>query len=302
MNHQAFILAGATASGKTSVVHYLAQAHGATILSADSMLVYKGMDIGTAKPTLAERSQVPYFGLDCVEPGQTFNTAQWLDSLKGAPALERPLYVTGGTGLYIKSLIHGLDPSCEVPADLRERLSSATPEALRTILTNAGIDPGQALADPANPRRLQRAAELTLLGQPIPSRWRELQPSPILALRYPRETLHQRIAQRVDQMYEMGLLEETTRLLDTYPLWSNTAQKAIGYAEAIACISGDMTLAQAKERTIIRTRQLARRQETWLNHQTLVTWITPTTTDSLDTIAQIVFESWRHHAPTPITL
>lgn len=302
MTPTANILAGATASGKTGVCQYIAEQTGAAIISADAMLVYQGMDIGTAKPTLDERNAVPYYGLDCVTPGMSFNTSRWLDALKPIRSHTNQLIVTGGTGLYIKALIQGLDPQEETDPALRASLSTLTKDELITRLRQSGIEPETALSDPQNPRRLQRALELVLSGQPLPQRWKTVDPITLPALYYPRAILHRRIEQRVHLMYDAGLLNETMHLLATYPTWSTTAEKAIGYAEAIACSRGDITQAQAIERTIIRTRQLAKRQETWLRHQVNIHWIAPTPNATTESISETVIDYWKQHGPTTLHL
>lgn len=282
-----YCLAGATASGKSAVAQRLAERYHAAILSADAMLVYQGMDIGTAKPSPAERGTVPYFGIDCVTPADTFTTARWLEAAQTAQASAAPLIVTGGTGLYFSALLRGLDSAPAGNPALREQLEALPLAELQARLANRGVT----LPDMANPRRLVRALEILECGGELPQRWQTTERPPLLALTWTRATLHQRIAQRVDQMYAQGLLEETQALRDRYPVWSPTAQQAIGYAEALAVLDGTMTLAQAKERTVIRTRQLARRQETYLRHQFNLTWIAADGL-SLEALADRVAQAW----------
>lgn len=280
-------LAGATATGKSAVVQRLAERHQAAILSADAMLVYKGMDIGTAKPSLVERGSVPYFGLDCVTPAESFTTARWLEAAQEARNSASQLFVTGGTGLYFSALLRGLDPAPAGNPEVRARLEALSLAELQAKLTARGVT----LPDMANPRRLVRALEILESGGELPRSWQSAQRPKLLALTWERATLHRRIAQRVDQMYAQGLLEETEALRERYPVWSPTAQQAIGYAEALAVLDGQMTVEQAKERTVIRTRQLARRQETYLRHQFELTWL-PADGLSLEALADRVALAW----------
>lgn len=284
-------LAGATATGKSAVVQALAEKHGTAILSADAMLVYKGMDIGTAKPTAAERARVPYYGLDCVTPEERFSTEAWLahgvDRWRaGSP--ETPLFVTGGTGLYFSALLRGLDPAPPANDALRAELDTLTLEALQARLP----EPLAPQVDRKNRRRLIRAIEILESGHPLPEAWKQQEKPRLFALTRDRAALHRRIALRVEQMYAEGLLEETAQLLRDYPVWSRTAAQAIGYAEAVGVLKGDLSQAEAMEKTVIRTRQLAKRQETYLRHQFDVTWICAGESDTLARLMQKVEAAW----------
>lgn len=285
-----FCLAGATATGKSAVVQLLAERYGAAILSADAMLVYQGMDIGTAKPSLAERAAVPYFGLDLVTPAERCTVATWLDHATQARAKDpdRPLFVTGGTGLYFSALLRGLDPAPPANPDLRAELEACSLAELQARLARHEVT----IPDMANPRRLVRALEIFESGHPLPDAWTAVQKPALLALTWERAALHARIAERVERMYAEGLLEETHTLRKTYPEWSQTAQQAIGYAEALAVLDGSLSEAEAKERTVIRTRQLARRQETYLRHQFEITFL-PADGLSLDQLAERVARAWK---------
>ena len=284
-----YCLAGATASGKTAVAQALAERLGLPILSADAMLVYAGMDIGTAKPTAAERGAVPYFGLDLVTPGEDFSAAAWLAEARRAQAASPTgLIVAGGTGLYFSALLRGLDPTPPANPALRARLEALPPEELRARLRAHG----QTVADAANPRRLVRALEILEQGGALPAGWGERPRPRLLALTWPRETLYRRIAARVEAMYAAGLLEEAAALRRRFPAWSRTAAQAIGYAEAFAVLDGAMTEAEARERTVVRTRQLARRQETYLRHQFTVDWVQAGPGDGIESLAGRVAEKW----------
>ncbi len=285
-------LAGATASGKSAVVQVLAERLGGAILSADAMLVYRGMDIGTAKPSPEERARVPYGGVDCVTPAEDFSVAAWLAAAERFQQThaDKPLFVTGGTGLYFTALLRGLDPLPAGDPTLRAELEALPLAELQARVQAHGLT----LPDMANPRRLVRALEIIHLGG-LDQLLRRvtMPPPPILALAPARPLLHTRIAQRVERMYADGLLDETAELRRAYPHWSRTARQAIGYAEAIDVLDGRATESEAKERTVIRTRQLARRQETYLRHQFAVEWIEVAADDTADSLADRLMERCR---------
>ncbi len=286
---QWYCLAGATASGKSAVAQYLAERYHWPILSADSMLIYQGMDIGTAKPTLEERTRVSYFGLDCVTPAEDFNAQRWLQDADRAAATGAPgVFVAGGTGLYYSVLLRGLEPQYPIDLDLRAELEALSLEELQARLARYQVT----LADHKNPRRIIRALEQLERGYPLPQQWTQQEKPKLWALRHPREKLHQRIAQRVEQMYASGLLDEVRDLQCRYPTWSRTALQAIGYAEAIDYLNGTISLESAKERTIIRTRQLAKRQETYLRGQFDTQWIDVLTGDTVETLANKIATLW----------
>lgn len=284
-----YCLAGATATGKSAVAQLLAERIGGVILSADAMLVYRSLDIGTAKPSRAERGDVPYFGIDCVTPAEDFSAAMWLNEAERASASSAPCIVAGGTGLYFSALLRGLDPSPPSNPALRATLEALPLEALQARLAATG----RTIADPSNPRRLVRALEILESGGELPGGWQEKVKPALTALTWDRAVLHQRIARRVEEMYATGLLVEAERARTLYPQWSRTAAQAIGYAEAFAVLDGTMSLAEAKERTVIRTRQLARRQEVYLRGQFEVTWIRGESGDTVESLAEKVAQEWQ---------
>lgn len=284
-----YCLAGATATGKSAVAQWLAERTDAVILSADAMLVYEGLDIGTAKPSVAERGTVPYYGVDCVTPAADFSAAAWLAEAERAEATGKPCIVAGGTGLYFSALLRGLDPSPPANPELRAALEQLPLAELQARLAATG----RTIADPENPRRLVRALEILESGGELPSGWQQKVKPRLTALTWDRAVLHQRIARRVEEMYAAGLLEEAERVRKAYPVWSRTAAQAIGYAEAFGVLDGGMTLAEAKERTVVRTRQLARRQEVYLRGQFEVTWIRGEAGDTVETLAEKVARVWQ---------
>ncbi|MBC8207202.1 MAG: tRNA (adenosine(37)-N6)-dimethylallyltransferase MiaA [Kiritimatiellales bacterium] len=261
----AFVLVGPTASGKSSIAQLLAEQTGAPVVSADSMNIYRGMDIGTAKPSPAERGAVEYHGIDLADPTEPFSVGDWLNAVK--PALDgQTSIVAGGTGLYVKCLLAGLDELPAADEALRARAEKMSLAELQAEARAAAPEAYDSLADNENPRRLVRLLEHGGLPQK-----EKVELPTVVGLHVERDVLHKRIATRVDKMYANGLIEEA-RGLSGLQL-SVTAEKAIGYAEAFAVLRGGMTEAQAKERTIIRTRQLAKRQMTWFRTQLNVEWV-----------------------------
>lgn len=308
-HHTAFILAGATATGKTAAAQLLAEHMGCSILSADAMLVYQGMDIGTAKPTPQERGDVPYAGIDIVTPAEPFSTGRWLEAaslaLRSLGNNAQPPIVVGGTGLYIKALTDGLlssEPAPELRAKWQAVLDHEGVAGLQHALLQRAPEAFGTLSDTTNPRRLLRALEHLETDGRLPKHWDapNTPAAPVIVLTLPREQLHRRIERRVDQMFSAGLLDEVRALRSAYPSWSPTAAKAIGYEEACALLDRKLSHEEARERIIIRTRQLAKRQETWFRHQAVAHWLMITEQDAPQTVAQRVLDLWRTHGPTRI--
>lgn len=308
---RAWFLVGPTASGKSTVAQYLAERDVCDILSADAMLVYRGMDIGTAKPTPAERARVRYYGLDLVEPREPFSAGAYrlaaLQAFQDTAARRvRPLIVVGGTGLYIKSLTDGLVPRSPRQSAIREeagrRLAAEGIGALQAWLEQ--VDPARyaSLADPKNPRRLMRALETALAGEaPAAGNWRAPQDSPrILGLKWSLPQLYDRIQVRVQAMFTGGLLAEVERLLQAGFEDAPTARLAIGYAEAAAYLRAKCSLAEAMATTAVRTRQLAKRQMTWFRHQCNVEWLAVDAAMTIADMAAAVRADWQMHGPTPV--
>ncbi len=298
------ILAGATATGKTALCQIIAERENCSILSADSMLVYKGMDIGTAKPTPAERNAVSYYGIDLATPDQNFNTGIWLQSARRSLAdSESGLIVTGGTGLYIKALTSGLE-SAAVDPHRREKWEKIWQtdgiQALQRELQCRLESSAAPVQNETNPRRLIRAlVHLDECGA-LPTNWQCAPKPAIIALTMPRDQLHRRIRRRVENMFAQGLLDEVRRLRERYPCWSGTARAAIGYREATAVLNGEITETEAIERICARTRQLAKRQETWFRHQFATSWCRIDEDDSLEQTAAKVLKLWHEYGKTAV--
>lgn len=308
-----FFLVGPTASGKSAVAQRLAESQGTAILSADSMLVYRGMDLGTDKPGPAERRQVPYYGLDLALPNESFSVGHYLEraaaELRGEDAGQTvPLIVAGGTGLYVNALIHGLGDvppgSPERRAVWENRLKSEGVCALQSALSDLSPVLYQGLSDKDNPRRLIRALELAEAGvEQFPTGWEGARTSPpLVGIRRGADALNGRIEERVRNMFRSGLVEEVRGLLERYGALAPTAERAIGYAEAMAILSGQCGEMEAVERTVLRTRKLAKRQRTWFAHQVNVEWVEVTSGMDDDAIARKVAEEWGKHGARELSV
>ena len=279
------VISGATATGKSVLAIALAQELQGEIINADSMQLYQGMDIGTAKLPFEERAGIPHHLLDVVPVKQDVTVA-WYQTQARAKVDELlskniPVIVVGGTGLYIKALLDDLNFPDTDPV-IRQRITDeaevAGAEAMHAQL--ATLDPAAALAIPvANIRRVIRALEvIELTGQPytssLPRQDSTRYPDAIqIGLAMEREHLGERINTRVDRMWDQGLVDEVETLIDQGLLEGSTAQKAIGYSQIIAMKHGLTTEDEAKEETKRATRQYARRQETWFSRDTRITWL-----------------------------
>ena len=278
-------LVGPTAAGKTELALALAERLGAEVVSADAMLVYRGMDIGTAKPTPEERARVPHHLVDLVDPGEEFSVARFQPLARAAIAdvLERgrlPLLV-GGSGLYFHAVVDEFVFPPTVPA-VRARLEA---EAAATGLPElygrlAAADPAAAARiQPGNLRRTVRALEvMELTGRPFSS-FRAAMDDPVsryrltvLGLDPGAELLRARVAERVAAMAAAGLVEEVRRLAER-PL-SRTARQALGYKELLDAMDQGSSISEALEAVIRRTRAYARRQLAWFRRDPRVRWST----------------------------
>lgn len=274
----AVVLTGPTASGKSGVAIDLARRIDGEIISVDSIAVYRGMDIGTAKPTLAERERVAHHLIDVACPSQEYSVANYLASVWRALSEIRsrgriPLLV-GGTPMYLKGLLYGFDPGPPADWDFRRAvegdLAEHGPDVLHQRLWQ--VDPLSAhRLSPTDVRRVTRALEVAYLtGRPISHRQTQFDQPPrgldgrLFVIRWPRPELHKRIQRRVHGMFSGGLVEEVRMLLARHGELSRTAKIAVGYREVLALLQGQIDEKTAVEEVVAHTRQLARRQETWL--------------------------------------
>ena len=277
---QCIFLAGPTASGKSAVSLILAERLNAEIVSLDSMTVYRGMDIGTAKPALEERARVPHHLIDIADPHVDFSVAEFLRmaSLAVEDIVNRgrvPLFA-GGTGLYLRSILRGMSEGPEANWEIRSqwerRARENGSEWLHGQLRN--VDPVTAARlHPNDMRRIIRAIEVfELTGNPISSGHQHGQRLPEQAARLVvwldpnREWLRKRIGDRVDDMMRQGWLEETRMLLLRTPKPGRTAGQALGYRELSGHLEGQTTLEAAVEQIRTATRQFAKRQYTWFRN------------------------------------
>lgn len=298
----AWILVGPTAAGKTVIAQCLAEEKKAVVLSADAMLVYRGMDAGTAKPPLEYREKVPYFGIDIVAPNEPYNVALYLDEARKAVAFahqqKKPLIIVGGSGLYIKCLLAGLDKSATSLPEVRRHweviFSRQGIRPLQDELQKTAPELWRALPDQHNPRRLLRALENAAGGKSrATTSWSESEQSATVAgIAVPRAILNERIFSRAEQFFQRGLLEEVRHLATVGIAKNATALQAIGYREALDHIQGHISLSEAIALTATRTRQLAKRQMTWFRHQLNIEWITPLEGQSIEDIARTVDALW----------
>jgi tRNA dimethylallyltransferase len=277
------VILGPTASGKSALAMAAAQHVGAEILSIDSMQIYKGMEIGTAKPSGEEQARVKHHLIDVVEPSESFSVSQFVERADAviADAKQRgvPLIATGGTPMYYKALFEGLFEGPGTDESVRQRLRVMSNESLHARLSE--VDPASAARIHVNDtKRLIRALEVyEISGKPISAlqnewgtgehRHRALW----VGLDWEKEALNRRINARVRDMMNAGWLEETRRLVERYPNLSKTAGEATGYQELIAHLRGEMSLEEAVEQIKIATRQLARRQVKWFRRFEKVTWL-----------------------------
>ncbi|WP_372796567.1 tRNA (adenosine(37)-N6)-dimethylallyltransferase MiaA [Pontiella sp.] len=295
----AFFIIGPTASGKSAVAQHIAEREGQLIVSADSMNIYRGMDIGTAKPTPADRKNANYAGFDLAEPTEKFSVAAYLDAVRPSFESGREIIVAGGTGLYVKCLTEGFDEVPPADSRLRNELEALDFQALETRAKTEAAALYETLTedDRQNPRRLIRILEKGGLAN---TKWNSRPKPRLVGLHVERAVLLERIEKRVDQMYAAGLLDEA-EALSRLEL-SETAMQAIGYAEAFAVLHREMTLEEAKERTVIRTRQLAKRQMTWFRNQLNVEWIDTAGFQSLEKLAEAVSNAWKETGSTPVVI
>ena len=287
------VIVGPTASGKSALALELArrdralQGGGAAVelVSVDSMAVYRGMDIGTAKPTAAEQAEVRHHLIDLVDPAERFTVVDYATAFgatmadiaaRGAVSL-----LVGGTGLYLRAVVDGLTPPPEfgsIAAEL-EAEAHATADGVVALHRRLGeLDPlAASRMEPTNLRRVVRALSVCLgTGRPFSSYGPGLQTYPevpfrMLGIDLDRDTLDERIADRYRRQVEAGFVDEVRRLME-HPM-SRTAAQALGYSELRAHLAGECSLDEALEVAIARTRRFARRQQRWLARDPRITWI-----------------------------
>jgi tRNA dimethylallyltransferase len=280
------VVLGPTASGKSDVaMAYAGSSSGVELLAVDAMQVYRRMDIGTAKPSAADRAVVPHHGVDLAEPSEEFTVAQFTRHATAALAdisdRGKRAAIVAGTGLYLRAITDPMEIPGQWPtvrAELEARAGIGGPERLHAQLT--ALDPlAASRMEPTNTRRVVRALEVTIGGgRPFSSFGPGLDQHPPvpfvqIGLQWDRAALTERIARRVHAMMVNGLLAEVDALLHETGGLSRTAQQALGYKELIAHLRGECTLDEAVDTTILRTRQFAVRQERWFRRDPRVRWV-----------------------------
>ena len=288
-------IVGPTASGKSAVALGFARRHpGTELVAVDSMQVYRGMDIGTAKPTPAERAEIPHHLLDLADPSEEVSVVRWRaaadDALGAIDARGNRAVLVGGTGLYLRAAIDRLEPPGAWP-DIRDQLD-AEPDTAALYDRLRALDPlGASRMEPTNRRRIVRALEVTLgSGRPFSSFGPGLTAYPPVAVRqvglqWSRAALARRIEARYAAQLADGFLAEVAALAARPQQLSRTASQALGYKELLGHLDGQCSLDEALATAIARTRRFAVRQERWFRRDPRIRWV-PITGDG-DLIAAL---------------
>ena len=298
-------LAGPTAVGKSELALLLAENLNGEIISVDSMQVYRGMDIGTAKPSREERDRIPHHLIDIIDVTEPFDAARFIrlaaEAIEKILARGRLPILCGGTGFYFSALLGGLGTAPPANASLRAELMAAPLPGLLEELSQA--DPATyETIDRQNPRRVVRAIEvIRLTGKPFSQQRSAWQTSASPASERPEfyyfsrspAALHRRIETRVDQMFQRGLVEETRCLLPLGLDQNLTAAQALGYRQVIEHLRGERALSETIELVKVRTRQFAKRQITWFKKQPRVKRLDLQPDESLAVVAARLTDEWQ---------
>jgi len=303
------VITGPTASGKERLALAVAGRLGGEIVSADSMKVYRSLEIGTAKPSTEARRAVPHHLVDVADPDETFSAARWLALAEAAIAAIRARgrvpVVSGGTPFYLKALLEGLFEGPAADADLRRRLRDEAAERGSAHLHArlARVDPATAgRVHPNDLRRIVRALEVfEKTGRPISDlqrqwgrrrgEWRPL----VVAIRRGRDDLTRRITERARRMLAAGLVDEVRGLLASGTGLARGPRQALGYAEVLAHLAGDVAEADLLGAIVAHTRQFARRQMTWLARFEDIVWLDAGLDAPTDDLADRVVALWCAH-------
>lgn len=279
MNNRVIAVVGATASGKTSYAIELAKKINGEIISADSRLVYKEMDIGTAKPTIDEMQEIPHYMIDVVEPEYNYSVGLYVKEAKKhiTDIISRgkvPI-VVGGTGLYFRVLLENYDlPDVKPDYELRKELSSYSYEELLEMLTKLDEKAANSVEKNDKKKLIRYIEIIKLAGKPLDLvrgvKEKEFNVEWV-GLNFPREILYDRINKRVDLMIEQGLIDETKKLLQKHGRISNITD-TIGYREVLSYLDGELSLDEAKDKLKQNTRNYAKRQLTWFRKNEQINW------------------------------
>ena len=290
MKRVLYAVMGPTASGKTALALDLAERLGGEIISCDSAAVFRGLDIGTAKPALAEQARIPHHLIDVLEPTEQWSAADFADAadekIAALWSAGRVAILCGGTGLWMRALVRGIFRAPGIDPDVRATVRAALAErgsrAMHAELT--AIDPqAAARIEPNDPQRIGRALEVFMqTGRRISALQAEHGFSERryhlvgVAPQWPRDVLRTRIAERTRWMYAHGLLDETRRCLAAGVPPAAPGLSVIGYRDAVAHLQGRLSLEDAVQETMTATRRYAKRQVNWFNHEPDIEWIPPT--------------------------
>ncbi|MFZ0828713.1 MAG: tRNA (adenosine(37)-N6)-dimethylallyltransferase MiaA [Verrucomicrobiia bacterium] len=296
------LIAGPTATGKSEIALHLAVQVGGEIISADSMQVYRGLDIGTAKPSSADRARVPHHLIDILSLAESFDAAQFARlahrTVAEIQSRGRVPILCGGTGLYFRAFLEGLGEAPPADATLRAELEALPLETLLAELRERDPVTCEKI-DQKNPRRVVRALEvIRLTGKPFSAQRAEWKTesriqnpeSRYFCLTRSNSDLHARINARVDSMFQRGLMDETRKLLKRGLAENKTAMQAIGYRQAVEHLRGERSLAETIELVKIRTRQFAKRQLTWFRPQKHAEWIELQPAESAEAVVEWLVE------------
>jgi tRNA dimethylallyltransferase len=301
--HLTPVVVGPTGVGKTAVAAALAALAPVTVISADARQLYRGLDIGTAKPDAETRARVPHRGLDLIDPGERYSAGRFARDAAAWVIEERAVgrepIVVGGTGLYIRALVDGLFSEPTFDPDRRERLRDWT-EALEGDELARWAGRLDARFPGGGRQRAARAVEVALLTGRALSWWqREARATGAVRpwyihLTLPRDALHRRIAERVDAMMRSGLVSEVRQVLDSGVSPDAPGLDGVGYREVVAMLQGKLAEAALRDAILISTRRYAKRQETWFRNQLrdAAVW-TLDATEGPEVLAARVLERWR---------
>jgi tRNA dimethylallyltransferase len=294
-------IAGPTGTGKSELALRIAEAIGGEIVNCDSIQIYRGFDIGSAKPSADARRRVPHHLFDVLEADQEFNAADYARIARETiEKIERPI-LAGGTFFYLRALLHGLPEMPGRDEGIRARIRGIAERPRGNVWLHrwlSKIDPqsGRRIAA-ADRHRVERALEVWRISGKRISEWERPAANTAnemaavkIGLMMERRRLVERLEMRVDAMYAAGLVDETRALLSRYPRTSRPFG-AIGYAEAVAVVMGEMDMAAAAAETKRRTRAYAKRQMTWLRSERNVQWIDVTAADPFDAAMHVIKET-----------
>ncbi len=303
MQHTLWILTGPTASDKTEIGFNIAQKVRSEIISADSMLFYRGMDIGTAKPPLHMRKLVPHHFIDIIDPWESFSVGKYVEGVEdlanSSNGQKQSFLIVGGSPLYINGLVNGIFNGPEADWNIRGELEVIAERKgsshVHDILQK--IDPVKAAKlHPNDLRRIIRAIEVyKITGEPVSvlqERYKLARKNyrfKIICITREREVVYHRINERVETMFDKGLVAEVKSLLDNPKGLSKQAKQALGYKEVIQYLDGGLALSDAKELVKLSTRRFAKRQMTWFRSFQDIQWLEAKEHDGPNQITDRVF-------------